>query len=69
MSSDFTVHPETLAGDGFYAAATQRPNQDRPHGCYDGVVYVGYMVEDENGEEVEVFDARLCRRCHASEAL
>jgi hypothetical protein len=45
------------------------PADETPHGCIAGVVYVGYMVEDENGEEVEVFDARLCRRCHASETL
>jgi hypothetical protein len=23
----------------------------RPHGCIDGVVYIGHMTEDEHGEE------------------
>ncbi len=31
--------------------------------CYEGVVYIGYLVEDESGEEVEVVEAILCRRC------
>jgi len=34
-----------------------------PHGCIDGVVYVGHMVEGEDGEEVEVVEAVPCRRC------
>ena len=53
------------AGDGFYAAANHRPDEDRqpPHGCIGGVVYIGQMVTDEYGEEVEVFDAVTCERC------
>jgi len=34
-----------------------------PHGCYRGFVFVGRMIEDEGGEEVEVFEAVPCRRC------
>jgi hypothetical protein len=34
-----------------------------PHGCYDGTVFIGHLVEDECGEEVEVFEAVPCRRC------
>ena len=34
----------------------------RPHGCYDGLVFIGHLVE-EDGEEVEVVEAILCRRC------
>ncbi len=30
--------------------------------CYDGVVYIGHLVE-EDGEEVEVVEAVPCRRC------
>jgi hypothetical protein len=37
-------------------------DHDRPHACADGVVYVGHLVE-EDGEEVEVFEAVPCRRC------
>ena len=37
---------------------------ERPHACYEGVVYVGHLVEDPGtGEQVEVFDAVPCRRC------
>jgi hypothetical protein len=34
-----------------------------PCGCIDGVVYIGHLVEGEDGEEVEIFDAVPCRRC------
>ncbi len=44
------------------------PAQDEPpHGCISGIVYIGYMLEDEHGEEVEVFEAVPCRRCRAEE--
>ncbi len=33
-----------------------------PHACCEGVVYIGRLVE-EDGEEVEVVDVVLCRRC------
>ena len=37
---------------------------ERPHACYEGVVYIGHLVEDPGtGEEVEVVDAVPCRRC------
>jgi hypothetical protein len=37
---------------------------ERPHVCYDGVVYIGHLVEDpRTGEEVEVIEAVPCRRC------
>jgi hypothetical protein len=40
------------------------PADERPHGCYEGFVYIGYMqYEDEHGDEVEVFEAVPCRRC------
>jgi hypothetical protein len=31
--------------------------------CYGGVVYIGHLLEGEDGEEVEVFEAVPCRRC------
>ncbi len=35
-----------------------------PHGCMNGRVYIGHMVEDEEtGEEVEVFESVPCHRC------
>ncbi len=43
------------------------PAQEQtPHGCYEGFVYIGHMLEDKNGEEVEVFEAVACRRCNAT---
>jgi hypothetical protein len=39
----------------------------RPHGCYEGFVYIGHIVEDpETGEEVKVFEPVRCRRCSDS---
>jgi hypothetical protein len=41
----------------------------RPHGCYEGFVYIGHMVEDENSEPTEEIERVPCRRCNASERL
>ncbi len=39
-------------------------SEDTPHGCYDGLVFIGHLVEDpETGEEVEVIESVPCRRC------
>ena len=35
---------------------------ERPHACMGGYVFIGHLVE-EDGEEVEVVEAILCRRC------
>jgi hypothetical protein len=38
--------------------------QDHPHACLDGYVYLGYTaVDEETGEEVERVEALPCRRC------
>ena len=40
----------------------------RPCACYEGLVYIGHLVEDsEAGEEVEVIEAVPCRRCAGEE--
>ena len=44
-------------------------SEERPHGCYRGVIFVGHMVEDEAGGEVEVFEAFPCRRCAEEEEM
>jgi hypothetical protein len=31
--------------------------------CYEGVVYLGYLAEDEDGATAEVFEPVPCRRC------
>ncbi len=40
------------------------PSTDEsPHACYEGLVFIGHLVTDEAGDEVEVFEAVPCRRC------
>ena len=41
--------------------------EETPHGCIAGAVYIGYLVEDEHGEEVEDFETVPCRRCGAGD--
>jgi hypothetical protein len=41
---------------------------ERPHACIEGFVYVGHLVEDEHGDEVEVIEAVPCSRCADGEA-
>jgi hypothetical protein len=44
--------------------------EEAPHGCYEGWVYLGHIVEDKSGEPQEVIERVPCRRCHAhGEAL
>jgi hypothetical protein len=31
--------------------------------CYAGFVFIGHLVENEDGEEVEIVEAAPCRRC------
>ncbi len=31
--------------------------------CYEGVVYIGHLIEDEDGDTAEVFEPVPCRRC------
>ena len=37
--------------------------EETPHGCYDGWVFLGFEGEDEQGEHVEVVERVPCRRC------
>jgi hypothetical protein len=45
--------------------ATQRDENHpaNPHGCIEGWVFIGHIVIDEDGEEVEVVEAVRCRCC------
>jgi hypothetical protein len=44
--------------------------QDHPHACLDGLVYLGYTtVDEETGEEVERVEALPCRRCAEEASL
>jgi hypothetical protein len=39
-------------------------DQDHPHACLNGYVYLAYTaVDEETGEEVEIIEAVPCRRC------
>ena len=44
------------------AHPTHPSTEERPCACYEGVVYIGHLVE-EDGEAVEVFEAVPCHRC------
>ena len=37
--------------------------EEYPCACYEGVVFIGHMVEGVNGEEVEVIEGLPCRAC------
>ena len=46
-------------------AHTAHPStEERPCACYEGLVFIGHLVE-EDVEEVEVVEAVPCRRCAA----
>jgi hypothetical protein len=48
------------AGDPFYATSVI---QDHPHACVDGYLYIGHVVEGEDGKETEQIERLPCRRC------
>jgi hypothetical protein len=60
-----TPTPEVLPDDTLetHYSALERM---RHHGCYEGFVYLGHMVEDEGGEPEEVIERVPCRRCRAT---
>lgn len=56
--SEATDHDETL--EAHYSGLERL----RPHGCYEGFVYIGRLeVDPETGEEVELIEVVSCRRC------
>ena len=66
-------HTISPAGDPFHASAAAHDTVEAhyaslerlqaPHACYDGVVFIGEMVDDYMGGEVEIFWPVPCRRC------
>src|SRR5215203_5933247 len=51
-------------GGAFDTVEAHYASLDRPHACYEGVVFIGHVLEDPGtGEEVEVIEAVPCRRC------
>ena len=55
-------NPEGEADDTLDAHYSSLERLDAPHCCYEGLVFIGHLVE-EDGEEVEVLEAIPCRRC------
>jgi hypothetical protein len=56
------VSEATRSGDPFAYAGAKL--EEHPHGCIEGVVYIGHMVHDLwTGEEVEIVETVRCRRC------
>ena len=55
-------HTISPAGDPFYAAA-HHGQDEHPHGFLNEYVYIGHMVEGDDGQEVEVYTTVPCRRC------
>jgi hypothetical protein len=53
MQTTTELRAQQIAGD----------HSSVPHGCIDGLVYVGHLVVEDDGEEVEVVEAIRCRRC------
>jgi hypothetical protein len=64
--NESTAHPAHLSTqDHDDTLEAHYASLERPHACYDGVVYIGHLVEDPgSGEEVEVIEAVPCRRCN-----
>ena len=49
---------------GSHPKVPDTTDQDHPHACYGGFVFIGSLVEDpDTGEELEAFDSIPCRRC------
>ena len=50
-STAYPTHPSTK-------------EQDHPHACLNGYIYLGYTdFDEETGEEVERVESLPCRRC------
>ena len=50
--------------DTAHTAHPSTEEQDHPHACLNGFVYLGYTaLNEETGEEVERVEALPCRRC------
>jgi hypothetical protein len=57
------AHPSTDDHDGTVEAHYSALERLRPHACDDGVVFIGHLVVNLVGDEVERVEALQCRRC------
>jgi hypothetical protein len=60
--NESSAHPAHPSEDHDDTVEAHYACLERPHACYQGVVYIGYLVE-QDGEEVEVLEPVPCRRC------
>jgi hypothetical protein len=59
--------PQVLEHPGTRPTETESESvEERPHGCYEGWVYLGFEGEDESGEPVEVIERVPYRRFTAA---
>ena len=52
-------------GDPFVVGATNR--YEHPCSCLSGFHYIGHMIEDESGQEIEIYSAYRCGKCGEDE--
>jgi hypothetical protein len=72
MAPQVFAHPEARTTKGHFMATEKSSaphahpsteDQDHPHACMNGYVYLGYTaIDEETGEEVERVEALPCRR-------
>ncbi len=63
-STAHELHEDTLEAHYSCLELPETPRVERPHACMGGLVFIGHLVVDEeDGEEVEVVEAVPCRRC------
>jgi hypothetical protein len=61
--TDLEVTVDTSKSSATHAHPSTE-EQDHPHACMNGYVYLGYTTfDEETGEEVERVEALPCRRC------
>jgi hypothetical protein len=66
-AEDHDLHDQEHDQDHHDQDQDLHDQDQRPHACYQSIVYVGHLVE-EDGDEVEEFAQYLCRRCAGDEA-
>ena len=57
----FSVNPDVRAGDGFAYAGGVEPDQESPHGCWAGWVFLGWEDPETGEEEIERVPCKRCR--------
>jgi hypothetical protein len=62
-SSAAHAHPSNDDHDDTVEAHYSALERLRPHACYEGVVYIGHMVEGEDGAQTEIVESMRCERC------